>query len=234
MKRIILAAFLLMGMSLAQAQESKYYVGGTLGFTWSKIKTGGGSQSGASVKLMPEVGYHLDSKWSVGVGVGYSHGYAAFGGIDFNDIKSIGNAVASTAADVANDNAAKINSFRIAPYARYNFWQTGKLKFFLEGSIGYVHIGVKTGDGGDFDDDFDFDYGDVPSLGAFGDPALNIIEFNIRPGLSYDASKKITLLAKVGSLGFIHGKEKQSGVKLNRFGFDMDTYNILLGMNYNF
>lgn len=219
MKRILLAVFLLTGMSAMQAQESKFYVGGTLGFTWSKMKTDDGSQSGASVKVMPEVGYNLSDKWAVGVSLGYSHGYAAFGGIDFNDLKSIANAVASTAADVANDGLAKLNSFRFAPYARYNFWQTGKLKFFLEGSLGYVHVGM-TGDA--LED----------RLGE--NPTLNVVELNIRPGLSFDASKKITLVAKVGSLGFIHGKEKESGTKLNRFGFDMDTYNILLGMNYNF
>ena len=218
MKRIILAVLLLAGMSAMQAQESKVYVGGTLGFTWSKMKSDG-SQSGASVKVMPEVGYNLSDKWAIGVSLGYSHGYAAFGGIDFNDLKSIANAVASTAADVANDGTVKLNSFRFAPYARYNFWQTGKLKFFVEGSLGYVHVGV----GGDALAD------------RLGDnPVLNVVELNIRPGLSFDASKKITLVAKVGSLGFIHGKEKQSETKLSRFGFDVDTYNILLGMNYNF
>ena len=219
MKRILLAVLLLTGMSAMQAQESKFYAGGTLGFTWSKLKTDEGSQSGASVKVMPEVGYNLSDKWALGVSLGYSHGYAAFGGIDFNDLKSIANAVASTAADVASDGTAKLNSFRFAPYARYNFWQTGKLKFFLEGSLGYIHVGMT---------------GDALEDRLGDDPVLNVVELNIRPGLSFDASKKITLLAKVGSLGFIHGKEKNSGTKLNRFGFDMDTYNILLGMNYNF
>lgn len=220
MKRILLAVLLLTGMSAMQAQESKCYVGGTLGFTWSKMKTDGSSQSGASVKVMPEVGYNLNDNISVGVALGYSHGYAAFGGIDFNDLKSIANTVASTAADVAKDNYGKINSIRFAPYARYNFWQTGKLKFFVEGSLGYIHVGVKSDN--------------LSSSGIPNNPVLNVVELNLRPGLSFDASKKITLLAKVGSLGFIHGKEKHSGTKLNRFGFDMDTYNILLGMNYNF
>ena len=220
MKRILLAVLLLTGMSAMQAQESKYYVGGTLGFTWSKMKSDGGSQSGASVKVMPEVGYNVNDKISAGVALGYSHGYAAFGGIDFNDLKSIANTVASTAADVAKDNYGKINSLRFAPYVRYNFWQTGKLKFFVEGSLGYIHVGVKSDN--------------LSSNGIPNNPVLNVVELNIRPGLSFDASKKITLLAKVGSLGFIHGKEKRSGTKLSRFGFDMDTYNILLGMNYNF
>ena len=219
MKRILLAVLLLTGMSAMQAQESKFYVGGTLGLTWSKLKIDGGSQSGVSFKAMPEVGYNLSDKWSIGVSLGYSHGYAAFGGIDFNDIKSIANTVVSTAADVASDDIAKLNSFRFAPYVRYNFWQTGKLKFFLEGSLGYVHVGLS---------------GDALEDRLGGSPALNVVELNIRPGLSFDASKKITLMAKVGSLGFIHGKEKQTEAKLNRFGFDMDTYNILLGMNYNF
>ena len=221
MKRIVLTVLLLAGISAMQAQESKYYVGGTFGFTWSKMKTDGGSQAGASVKIMPEFGYNLDDKLTLGVALGYSHGYAAFGGIDFNDLKSIANSVVSTAADLANDGTAKLNSFRFAPYVRYNFWQTGKLKLFVEGSIGYIHVGVKS-------DQL------RAQLKVDGNPALNVVELNVRPGLSFDASKKITLLAKVGSLGFIHGKEKQTGTKLNRFGFDVDSYNILLGMNYNF
>lgn len=222
MKKILLVALLLTGMSAMQAQESKFYAGGTLGLTWSKVSDDGGSQSGVSAKIMPEVGYNLNDKWSVGVALGYSHGYAAFGGIDFNDLKSIANTVASTAADVASDGVGagsvsiqgKLNSFRFAPYARYNFWETGKFKFFVEGSLGYIHVGL--------------------NRDSSSDMTLNVVELNIRPGFSFDASKKITLLAKVGSLGFIYGKEKESGTKISRVGFDMDSYNVLLGMNYNF
>ncbi|MBO7120399.1 MAG: outer membrane beta-barrel protein [Bacteroidaceae bacterium] len=219
MKRILLAVLLLAGVSAMQAQESKFYVGGTFGFTWSKVNMGGDDMSGASVKIMPEFGYNLNDKFALGVSLGYSRGYAAFGGIDFNDFKSLANTVLGTASDVASDDAAKLNSFRFAPYVRYTFWQPGKLKFFVEGSMGYVHVGVS----GDQVDD---------QLG--GEPALNVFELNIRPGLSFDVSKHFTLQAKVGSLGYIFGKEKQSEAKIHRFGFDVDTYNILLGMNYNF
>ncbi len=219
MKKILLTVLLLSGMSVMQAQESKFYVGGTFGFTWSKMNNGGGSSSGASFKLMPEVGYNLSSKWAVGVSLGYSHGYAAFGGIDFNDVKSMANTVVSTAADVANDGVAKLNSFRLAPYVRYTFWQTNRLKFFVDGSVGYIHVGVS---------------GDAVEERFGAKPAINVIELNIRPGLSFDITKHFTVLAKVGSLGFVHGREKESEVKINRFGLDVDSYNILLGMNYNF
>lgn len=219
MKKILMAVLLLAGMSAMQAQESKFYVGGTFGFTWSKVKTGGNDVSGASVKVMPEFGYNLSEKVSLGVSLGYSRGYAAFGSIDFNDVKSMANTVVSTAADVASDDAAKLNSFRFAPYVRWNFYQTGKLKLFVEGSVGYVHVGVS---GNQVE-------------GRFGSkPAINMVELNIRPGLSFDVSKHFTLMAKVGSLGYIHGREKHSEAKINRVGFDVDTYNILLGLNYNF
>ena len=241
-KKILLAAILLAGVSVMNAQakstakkttatkttatkasttsaeqDGKFYMGGTLGFTWSSMKPNGGQKSsGASFKINPEMGYQLSKKVSVGLQVGYSHGYAAFGGIDFNDFKSIANAVISTAADIASDNNMKLNSMRVAPYVRYNFLQAGKFGMFVEGGIGYIYV---KGDG---------------NVLILNDPKLNAIEVNIRPGISVQLAKNVDLVAKVGSLGFIHGKEKGTDVKLTRFGLDVDTYNILFGLNYRF
>ncbi|MBP5381272.1 MAG: porin family protein [Bacteroidaceae bacterium] len=236
-KKILLAAILLAGVSVMNAQtkstakkttatkvsttsaeqDGKFYMGGTLGFTWSSMKPNGGAKSsGASFKINPELGYKLSKKVSVGLQVGYSHGYAAFGGIDFNDFKSIANAVISTAADIASDNNMKLNSMRVAPYVRYNFLQAGKFGMFVEGGIGYIYV---KGDG---------------NMLILNDPKLNVIEVNIRPGISVQLAKNVDLVAKVGSLGFIHGKEKGTDVKITRFGLDVDTYNILFGLNYRF
>lgn len=218
-KKILLAVLMVAGVSTMNAQENKFYTGGTLGFSWSKLKNDGVDMKGASFKIMPEIGYNLNKKIDLGVSFGYSRGYAAFGSIDFNDFKSIANTVAGTASDIASDDIAKLNSFRVTPYVRYNFYQTGKLKLFVEGSLGYVWVGTDS---------------DALANRIGDDPSINLIEINIRPGISFDVTKKLSLIAKVGSFGFIHAKEKETELKINRFGLDVDSYNILLGMNYHF
>ena len=41
-------------------------------------------------------------------------------------------------------------------------------------------------------------------------------------------------MVKIGTLGFISAKEKETDMKITRFGLTMDSYNLLLGLNYKF
>ena len=54
-----------------------------------------------------------------------------------------------------------------------------------------------------------------------------MLEIALRPGISYELSDKISALAKLGSLGYMEAKEKDSDMKITRFGLDVDTYNLL-------
>lgn len=204
------------------SQVGKWSVGGTLGFTYSKMVDGDG---GVSVKIMPDVNYRLNKKLSLGMQFGYSHGYAAFGSLDVNDIVSMANAAISTAADIAGDNNMKLNSVRVAPYVRYDFYQIGKLGFFVEGSLGYIYISLS---------DVTLPAAAGAIAGNIGDPSVNAFEINVRPGLFLRLNNRFELQAKLGSFGYMFGKEKESETKIHRVGFDFSSFNMLFGLNYHF
>ena len=202
--------------------NAQYYVGGSLGFTSTKLSSGGSDKSGTSFKVLPEFGYQLNEKISIGIQLGYSHGYASFGSLTASDIKNTLSNLVSIYGDISDDDV-KMNGFTIAPYIRYNCLEFGPAKLFIEGSVGYNNI--KT-DG-------------LPSLGSSSSTSgkeakLNAFEIAVRPGISLDINNNLSAIAKLGSLGFLTGKETDSDIKITRFGFSVDSYNILLGINYHF
>ena len=217
-KKIFALVVMLVGITMGASAQ--YYVGGSLGFTSSKLSTGGHDQDGSSFKLMPEIGYQLDQDISIGVQIGYSHGYAAFGSLTVTDIKAAMNTGISTMMDI-NEDDYKLNSFTFAPYVRYTFARYGKVNLFFEGSVGYSNVKSD----------------DTPNTNgnATGNEAkIDAVEIALRPGVSFQLSDKVSLLAKLGSVGFMQAKEKESDMKITRFGLDMDSYNILFGMNFHF
>ena len=219
MKKKIIALVALLAC-FTMGASAQVYVGGSLGFTSSKLSTGGHDQDGTSFKLLPEFGYQLDQDISIGLQIGYSHGYAAFGSITVNDFKALMNTGISTMMDI-NEDDYKLNSFTFAPYVRYNFAHLGKIDLFFEGSVGYSNVKSD----------------DTPNMNgkATGSESkLDVIEIALRPGVSFNLNNNISLIAKLGSLGFMQAKEKESDMKLTRFGLDMDSYNLMLGMNFHF
>lgn len=127
--------------------------------------------------LVPEIGYEFNKNWEAGLTVGYE-------GVEDGN-----------------------NTFEIAPYARYTFCSTKLVDLFLEGTVGYTHIG---GNGADVDG----------------------YEIGIKPGLKVNLSDHVAFVTKVGFLGY-----KQAGdgaAKVKAFGFDLDGTNIQFGVNYKF
>lgn len=114
------------------------------------------------------------------------------------------------------------NFFGFNPYARYTFATTGKVGFFLDGGFN-----LKVGDGIYTQGD---DMTDVQDATEWG--------LSIQPGVKFAASDKITLVAKLGGLGYQHiqGDDMDCGGKLksSEFGLNVDNYNIKLGIYYAF
>jgi len=216
MKKKIIALVALLAC-VTMGASAQVYVGGSLGFTSSKVDQGGHDQDGSSYKIIPEIGYQLDDDLSVGLQIGYAHGYASFGSLNVTDVKALMNTVVSTNADL-NEDDMKLNSFTIAPYLRYNVLKFDRVKFFIEGGVGYTSI--KTDQ--------------APAQLGGNEAKLNLLEISFRPGVSIDLSSNISLMAKIGSLGYMEAKEKESDQKLTRFGLDIDTYNLLFGLNFKF
>ena len=229
-------ALVAMLVCFAMDASAQFYVGGSVGYTSTTQSHGKVDKDGSSFKLMPEFGYQLDPEISVGMSIGYSHGYAAFGSLTVTDVKAAMNTVASTYADISEEDA-KLNSFTFAPYVRYIFARLGKIDLFFEGSVGYINItseadgSMLKGLGGagarqtrTADEDADDD--DKTKIDA--------VEIAFRPGLSMKLNDNISLIAKIGSVGYMTAKEKKTDNKISRFGLDLDSYNLIFGINVHF
>jgi len=112
MKKIMLVVALMVATVSANAQV---YVGGGLGFSSDKPQHAEGVdvKTTTSYHILPEVGYKLDDKLSVGIQLGYSHSKA---GEDKKD------------------------EFTIAPYARYTFVKWGNVGLFTDAQFLYNHV----------------------------------------------------------------------------------------------
>lgn len=100
---------------------------------------------------------------------------------------------------------ANLTTFTVNPYARYTFATSGKLGFFVDGG---VEIGVASPKEGD-------------SKTAFF--------VGLRPGVKFAASDKITLVAHVGSFGYMSVQDQY-----NEFGLDVDNNGLSFGMYWAF
>lgn len=221
---VLLAAF-------AMTANAQIYVGGQLGFSSSSVNPdieGIDNISGTSFKILPEVGYKLNDKWAVGIQVGYSKGYSAFGSFDVNDARSLAKTAGSAVLDVVSSSDGpeiKLNAFRVAPYVRYTFMKAGNFDFFVEGGVSYTNIKAKNLSR------------IVRMLPEDSDPTINAFEIAVRPGISFNLSDNAQIVAKIGALGYQNAKlDMGLGFKpsLNRFGLEVDGDDLSLGFNYQF
>lgn len=127
--------------------------------------------------LVPEIGYQFNKNWEAGLTIGYE-------GVEDG-----------------------LNTFELAPYARYTFCNTKLVDLFLEGTVGYKHFG---GNHRDYDG----------------------FEFGIKPGLKVNLSDNVAFVSKVGFFGY---KQKGEGSsKHKEFGVNLDGTNIQFGVIYKF
>lgn len=199
--------------------NAQFYIGGSFGYTSTKVSNSGNEQSGSSFKIVPEVGYNLNEKISLGVQAGYSHGYAAFGSLTATDIYSAINLISSTFADISEE-TIKLNSYTFMPYIRYKVLGLGKLHLVLEGAAGYTNI---TSDG-------------IIAIGNYSKQEIKMdaFEIAIRPGITLNLNDHLDVIAKIGSLGFLSAKDKESDLKITRSGFELGSDNILIGLILRF
>ena len=96
------------------------------------------------------------------------------------------------------------NYFKVAPYARYTFAKTGPVAFFVDGGVGFKFFNHEGG-----------------------------TQFNVgvRPGIAFNASKKVSLVAAFGYLGYHKDSEKRGDG--SRFGLGVDNA-INFAAYYNF
>ena len=100
------------------------------------------------------------------------------------------------------------NSFKLMPYVRYSAIKAGDFSFFLDGGFAYEN--------GKY---------------AGAENKTNSWEIFIKPGISYNISEKVTLVAHVGNLSYDF--TKTGDYKTNSFGLSIDN-GISFGAYVNF
>ncbi|MDD7247203.1 MAG: outer membrane beta-barrel protein [Prevotellaceae bacterium] len=175
MKKIIMMAVMAVAAVSANAQS---WVGGSLGFSNSKVD--GAESSVTQFEIKPEVGYSLNENWDVALGVGYSF----------------------------NNESVNTNAFEINPYVRYKFVKAGNFYAFCDGGLTYMTTHKQ---------------GAEKNMNVFG------VGFN--PGIGYDLTEKVFLVAHIGDLSYAHGW--QGDFKTNAFNLSL-TSNISFGAYVKF
>jgi hypothetical protein len=113
MRKIIFASLLLAGLAVqGQAQEKKFWIGGTVGYSSTKLPDI--HDASETFTLLPEFGYNLSDRWAVGIRFGLNQ------------------------ADLNTDNTTTdFQEFSVAPFARYTLLNWKAFSIFADGGIGY-------------------------------------------------------------------------------------------------
>ncbi len=189
MKKIILTALVAVASLSANAQV---WLGGSLGFNYEKESVKhGGDASNTTFTIAPEIGYSLSDKWDI--------------------------ALALNESLISVKDGDTMNTFSINPYARYTYYTTGKVGFFLDFgfSVGTTNLGL-----------------DDNGLIAKSKDNATTWGIGVRPGVKFAASDKVTFVASLGGLGF--KQYKLGDYKDSNVGFNVDGNALKFGVYYAF
>lgn len=101
--------------------------------------------------------------------------------------------------------ADAMNTFQVAPYARYTFCKSGAVDLFVDGGIIFEAYGSDSGS-------------------SFG--------VGLRPGIAFNASEKVAIIAKTGYLGYQFAN-KDAG-EWSKFAIGLDNAAVSFGVFYKF
>lgn len=137
------------------------------------------SKDVTSFSITPDFGYNLNETWAVGGELEYSH----------------------------ESGDAKSNTFAIAPYARYSFYENKIVRLFVDMGLGFSTYKQKHHD------------------------AVNGFEIGLKPGLAIKLNDSFSFITKVGFAGYRNDYRDEMG---EGFGVDVDGENISIGIDYEF
>ena len=201
---MILAALVAVASLSANAQV---WVGGEVGFTANKTTDNGTKIGNASYfNLIPEIGYVVNDKFDVAIALGLSHynGDGNVSGVVANDI-----VVSNKGVNVNR------NSFKLNPYVRYKFAQAGDFTFFADGGFAFYMIHNNQYKGAD---------GKTKNANAW--------DLAIKPGIAYNISDKVSLVAHIGRLSYSFGKWEDR--KTNAFDMGVTGNDLTFGAYVSF
>ncbi len=104
-----------------------------------------------------------------------------------------------------------VTTVSLAPYARYTFCKWDRVSLFADGQFSFAQTDV---DGGN---------------------KVNAWSIGVMPGLKFDITDKLSMVTKVGWLGYASAKEDVDGAKaVTDLGLDLDGSNLQFSLFYNF
>ena len=157
--------------------KAQVYLGGSFGIThYNDIDA-------TNFTLAPEIGYMLNDTWHFGLEIGYTHSSKTRKGENLN-----------------------VNAFHFAPYARWNYFDKGMVRLFLEGGLGISTYKVK------------------------GHNNHNGFEIGIKPGIALDMTDHFSFVTKFGFLGYRDDYKYDNSVS----GLSLSTEDLTIGFVYSF
>ena len=179
MKKILMIVVVMMAALSSYAQEM--YLGGGISL-WRDCDA-----DVTSFSISPDFGYNLNERWAVGGEVVFSH--------------------EGTHYDVGDEKVSShINSFAIAPYARYSFYENKIVRLFIDMGMGFSTSKPKHGD------------------------SVNGFEIGLKPGLAIKLNDSCSFITKVGFAGYRDDYFRGA----DGFGVTLDGENISIGIDYEF
>ncbi len=233
MKKILMT---LAAVAVATTMNAQLYVGGSFtvkgGKTTSEAPTGvNGIIYTTDVNtfkfgLLPEIGYKFGENMAVGAQIGFEYNKSTQPETNGNNVS----------ADLSN----KGFTFKFAPYFRYYFAQWEKVGLFFDAQFG-LGLGKTTQEYWDYYTVGNTDYWIMSER----DVKTTEVSFAIIPGVSYQASDKVSIVAKLGDgFGYWFNKtttpRKFSGYtydavdKSNTYGLNLKTIGLNVSVYYNF
>lgn len=171
--------FIALTVASLTSYAQKFEIGGTANF-WRNT-----DRNTTFFEVAPELTYELTEKWGVGASVGYSQNRQNNGDVQLE------------------------KEFKIAPYARYTYFDKEIISLFIDGGIGLSKVKSE------YKDEFETKTG---------------FEAGFRPGVAIKVAERFKFISKIGFLGY----QKNYPYPGKSFGFNLSGENIAVGFAYMF
>lgn len=127
MKKLFFTLAIALGALSVSAQEvGSMWVGGSVGFSYSKTK---GLDSNTSYKILPEFGYVVQDNLALGISLGY----------------------ADLEGHQLNGDKVNLESYIVNPFVRYSFLKGPMGALFVDAGVGYAHTKAASLKGDNFE-----------------------------------------------------------------------------------
>ncbi|PWN71727.1 opacity protein [Chryseobacterium phosphatilyticum] len=214
MKKILLAgAVALFGLSNAQIAKGTTYLSGQVGY--SQTEDNNDNTKVENFKVLPTVGYFVDTNLAVGLGVGY---------------KTKKNTETTSTTTTVFDAEKTKSAFVVAPFVRKYWTLADKLYIF-----GQLEVPMEFGQNKVEGTTTTTIGGNTATTSSSTKNNYTSIGVNVKPGLDYFLNKNWTIEATIGEFGYNTSKENVDGAKrVNDYKFGLNLTSVTFGVKYVF